>query len=115
LVAYNTSKGIHSTAYSCLGSTGSPLHSDETLIQLAEKKGRSPQQVMLVWNILKGRSVIPKSVSEGRIIANYGIDGLDLTEEDIKVIDEMKGRFKVCDGTFLPGNYHTEVFKGDDE
>lgn len=115
LVAYNTSKGIHSTAYSCLGSTDSPLHDDETLIKLAEKKGRSPQQVMLVWNITKGRSVIPKSVSASRIQANFEIDGLELTEDDIKVIDSMKGRFKVCDGDFLPQNYKEKVFYHDDE
>lgn len=115
LVAYNTSKGIHSTAYSCLGSTDSPLHKDATLLELAERKGRSPQQVMLVWNITKGRSVIPKSVSASRIQANYEIDGLELTEEDIKVIDSMQGRFKVCDGTFLPQNYHEKVFYHDDE
>ncbi|OBT88277.1 hypothetical protein VE02_02767 [Pseudogymnoascus sp. 03VT05] len=115
LVAYNTSKGIHSTAYSCLGSTASPLHKDATLLQLAEKKGRSPQQVMLVWNITKGRSVIPKSVSADRIQANYEIDGLELTEEDIKVIDSMQGRFKVCDGSFLPQNYMEKVFYKDDE
>ncbi|KFX93883.1 hypothetical protein O988_06590 [Pseudogymnoascus sp. VKM F-3808] len=115
LVAYNTSKGIHSTAYSCLGSTASPLHKDATLLQLAEKKGRSPQQVMLVWNITKGRSVIPKSVSADRIQANFDIDGLELTEEDIKVIDSMQGRFKVCDGGFLPQNYKEKVFYGDDE
>jgi diketogulonate reductase-like aldo/keto reductase len=70
---------------------------------------------MLVWNIAKGRSVIPKSVTESRILSNYGIDGLELTEKDIAVIDAMEGRFKVCDGGFLPGNYKTEVFKGDDE
>ncbi|ELR08462.1 hypothetical protein GMDG_00526 [Pseudogymnoascus destructans 20631-21] len=110
LVAYNTSKGIHSTAYSYLGSTTSPLHKDATLLELAEKKGRSPQQVMFVWNITKGRSVIPKSVTADRIQANYEIDGLELTEEDIKVIDSMQGR----DGSFLPQNYE-KVFYHDDE
>ena len=70
---------------------------------------------MLVWNITKGRSVIPKSVTENRILSNFEIDGLELTEEDIKAIDAMEGRFKVCDGSFLPDNYKTEVFRGDDE
>jgi glycerol 2-dehydrogenase (NADP+) len=70
---------------------------------------------MLVWNITKGRSVIPKSVSADRIQANYEIDGLELTEEDIKVIDSMQGRFKVCDASFLPQNYKEKVFYHDDE
>jgi glycerol 2-dehydrogenase (NADP+) len=113
LVAYNTSKGIHSTGYSCLGSTASPLHTDETLAELAKKKGRTPQQVMLVWGIQKGRSVIPKSVTKERIEANFDIDGFELSEEEIKVIDNMKGRFKVCGDSWLPEG--VRVFFGDDE
>ncbi|KAL4809669.1 NADP-dependent oxidoreductase domain-containing protein [Aspergillus unguis] len=96
LVAYNSSKGIHSTGYSCLGSTNSPLYKDPTLLKLAEKKGKTPQQVLLVWGIQKGWSVIPKSVSKSRIDANYEIDGWSLTDEEINQLDNLKDRFKVC-------------------
>ncbi|KAE8353290.1 NADP-dependent oxidoreductase domain-containing protein [Aspergillus coremiiformis] len=94
LVAYNTSKGIHSTGYSCLGSTNSPLYKDPTLLQLAEKKGKTPQQVLLLWGIQKGWSVIPKSVSKSRIDANFEIDGWSLTAEEINQLDNLKDRFK---------------------
>jgi len=80
---------------------------------LAERKGRTPQQVMLVWGINKGWSVIPKSVTEARIKSNFEIDGLELTEEDMKTIDSMKGRFKVCGDDWLPDE--VKVFFGDDE
>jgi glycerol 2-dehydrogenase (NADP+) len=39
-------KGIHVTAYSCLGSTDSPLYKDENLKALAKKKGKTVQQVL---------------------------------------------------------------------
>jgi glycerol 2-dehydrogenase (NADP+) len=111
LVAYNTSKGIHSTGYSCLGSTNSPLYKDPTLLGLAEKKGKTPQQVLLVWGLHKGWSVIPKSVSKARIDANFEIDGWELSEEEVKQLDGLKDRFKVCGDAWLP----VKVFFGDDE
>ncbi|KAJ5158932.1 uncharacterized protein N7500_008583 [Penicillium coprophilum] len=111
LVAYNTSKGIHSTGYSCLGSTDSPLYKDPTLLKLAEKKGKTPQQVLLVWGISKGWSVIPKSVNKARIEGNFDINGWDLTADEINELDNLKDRFKVCGDAWLP----IKVFFGDDE
>ncbi|KAJ5995449.1 hypothetical protein N7481_002426 [Penicillium waksmanii] len=111
LVAYNTSKGIHSTGYSCLGSTNSPLYKDATLLELAEKKGKTPQQVLLVWGIQKGWSVIPKSVSKSRIDGNFEIDGLTLSDDEVAQLDGLKDRFKVCGDDWLP----IKVFFGDDE
>ncbi|KKY13942.1 putative glycerol dehydrogenase [Phaeomoniella chlamydospora] len=111
LVAYNASKGIHSTAYSCLGSTDSPLYKNESLKKIAESKGVTVQQVLLVWGLKHGFSVIPKSVTESRIQANFQIDGLDLTDEEMKKIDSLPERFKVCGDAWLP----IKVFFGDDE
>ncbi|PKS06722.1 hypothetical protein jhhlp_006796 [Lomentospora prolificans] len=111
LVAYNTSKGIHSTGYSCLGSTNSPLYSNKTLLDIAAAKGRTPQQVLLMWGLQKGWSVIPKSVSENRIKANWEVDGWELTDEEIKQLDAIPDRFKVCGDAWLP----IKVFFGDDE
>jgi glycerol 2-dehydrogenase (NADP+) len=113
LVAYNSSKGIHSTGYSCLGSTGSPLYKDQTLISLASAKGKTVQQVLLMWGLQHEWSVIPKSVSKDRIEANYELDGWSLTEEEMKTIDSMKSRFKVCGDAWLPDG--VKVFFGDDE
>ncbi len=47
LVAYLKEKGIHPTAYSCLGSTGFPLYKNKTLLDIAEKKGKTVQQILL--------------------------------------------------------------------
>jgi len=111
LVEYNTSKGIHSTGYSCLGSTDSPLYKDQTLLSLAEAKGKTPQQCLLAWGLQKGWSVIPKSVTKERIEKNFELDGWDLTDEEVKKLDGLKDRFKVCGDAWLP----VKVFFGDDE
>lgn len=50
-LAYCKDKGIHCTAYSCLGSTDSPLAKDETLKKIADAHGKSPQQVLLQWGL----------------------------------------------------------------
>ncbi|CAM1507550.1 Fc.00g071910.m01.CDS01 [Cosmosporella sp. VM-42] len=111
LVAYNKSKGIHSTGYSCLGSTDSPLYTNQTLLKIAESKGKTPQQVLLLWGLQKGWSVIPKSVTPKRIEANWQLDGWELTDDEIKAIDGIEDRFKVCGDAWLP----VKVFFGDDE
>jgi len=111
LVAYNTSKGIHTTGYSCLGSTNSPLYSNQTLKDLADRKGKTVQQVLLMWGLQKGWSVIPKSVNIDRIHKNFELDGWSLGDAEVKAIDAMPERFKVCGDDWLP----VKVFFGDDE
>lgn len=111
LIAFNKSKGIHSTAYSCLGSTDSPLYKDKTLLELAEKKGKTPQQVMLQWGLQRETSVIPKSVTPKRIAANFELDGWELTDEEVNAVSSLKDRFKVCGDGWLP----VTVFFGNDE
>lgn len=111
LVAYCKEKGIHPTAYSCLGSTNSPLYSDPTLLKLAEAKGKTPQQVLLMWGLQHDWSVIPKSVSQARIEKNFELDGWDLSDSEMKQVDSLTDRFKVCKDGWLP----VKVFFGDDE
>lgn len=48
-----------------------------------------------------------------RIEKNFEIDDFDLTDEDMKVIDGVQERIKVCTGAFLPAG--VKVFFGDDE
>ncbi|ROT36685.1 GCY protein [Sodiomyces alkalinus F11] len=113
LLEYNKSKGIHTTAYSCLGSTDSPLYKNDSLQNIAKAKGKTPQQVLLHWGLQRGTSVIPKSVSKERIDANFDLDGWELTDEEMKQLSSFTERFKVCDGAFLPDG--VKVFLGDDE
>jgi glycerol 2-dehydrogenase (NADP+) len=67
----------------------------------------------LMWGLQRGTSVIPKSVTESRIRANFDIDGWELSPEEVARIDGMTGRFKVCGDDWLP--HGVKVFFGDDE
>jgi glycerol 2-dehydrogenase (NADP+) len=99
---YCKSKGIHNTAYSCLGSTDSPLSKDKTLLTIAEEVGKSPQQVLLMWGLQRGTSVIPKSVTASRIKKNFEVDDFELSEDQMKKLSSIPDRFKVCGHDWLP-------------
>ncbi|KAL2193583.1 Aldo/keto reductase-like protein [Corynascus similis CBS 632.67] len=111
LVAYCAQKGIHCSGYSPLGSSDSPLYKNETIASIAKAKNRSAQQVLLLWGVKKGWSVLPKSVNPERVKANFDLDGWDLSDEEIAKIDAIPDRFKVCGDAWLP----IKVFFGDDE
>lgn len=111
LIEYLKAKDIHPSAYSPLGSTDSPLTKNEALLSIAKAKGKSPQQVLLMWGLQRGYSVLPKSVTESRIQANFELDGWSLTDEEVKSLNNIQERFKVCGDAWLP----VKVFFGDDE
>lgn len=50
IVDFCKEKGIHITAYSPLGSTGSPLFTAEPIVAVAQKRGVTPATVLLSWH-----------------------------------------------------------------
>lgn len=82
-------KGIVPVAWSPLGSSKVPLLQDEVLIWIAGKYGKSPAQVVLRWDIQKGVVAIPKSSVRDRQIENIHIYDFELTNDEIKQIDEL--------------------------
>lgn len=95
--------GIHVTAYSPFGSTGSPLFGEKEIQEAAKKHGVSPGSVLLSYHgmklpsalkdvtnpplVARGNSVIPKSVTPSRIEENMRIIKLD--SSDIKGLDHI--------------------------
>ena len=65
------------------------LLDDPTLIEIAEKHGKSTAQVILRWDIQNNVITIPKSITENRIIANADIFNFSLTEIDIGKINAL--------------------------
>ncbi|KIJ32165.1 hypothetical protein M422DRAFT_61583 [Sphaerobolus stellatus SS14] len=73
LLEYMNSKGIVPQAFSPLGSTGSPLLTDETATELSKKYNVSVAAVLLGYLVAKKIVTLPKSVTPERIQAN--LDG----------------------------------------
>ncbi|MDT2005691.1 aldo/keto reductase [Rhodococcus opacus] len=91
----NAEHGIVTQAWSPIGgitSYGSAEKStfeDPTLLDIAERHGKSAAQVMLRWHLEQGRSVIPKSTKPDRIAENFDVFDFELTTEQLAAIDGL--------------------------
>lgn len=72
------------------------LIEDPVLVTIGEKYGKTGAQVALAWGIAHGRSVIPKSKTPSRILANLdGVFALD--PEDVQRIDGIDQKLRFSD------------------
>ena len=74
-------------AYSPL-TTGRNL-GDERLVQIAQRNGRTPAQVLLRWAVQRGIPVIPKSTKRERIEENAQIFDFVLSDADMDALDAL--------------------------
>ncbi|KIY68527.1 Aldo/keto reductase [Cylindrobasidium torrendii FP15055 ss-10] len=97
LVALCIEKGIAVTAYSPLGSDNSPLLTNPIVEKLAKAHDASPANILVSYQANRpGVTVLSKSVTPERIIANLKI--VDLSEEEVKELDAIDdtAHFRVC-------------------
>jgi alcohol dehydrogenase (NADP+) len=110
LIAACKALGVAVTAYSPLGSPDSAAmmrrHDDvlltqhPTIVEIADAHQATPGQVLIVWAIARGTSVIPKSVNPGRIAENWGARELALTPADMTAIAALDRHQRMVDGGF---------------
>jgi glycerol 2-dehydrogenase (NADP+) len=106
IVDFCHEKGIHITAYSPLGSTGSPLMKNDIVMQIAKQTGVAPGNVLLsyhskllppstssanmnsnCWTVARGNSVLAKSVTPSRIEENMAI--IKLGNDEMAALDQI--------------------------
>ena len=93
LKEYCESRNILITAYSPLGNNlfGKPsLVESDPVVEVANKIGATPAQVLIAWGVYRGYSVIPKSVSEARIVSNF--KQIELSKEDYEKVSALGRR-----------------------
>ncbi|CAB3373872.1 Hypothetical predicted protein [Cloeon dipterum] len=111
--------GITMVAYSPLGSKSiqsilaqigiqkelPDLFDNQVVLGIAEKLGKTPAQVLLRHTTQRGIAVIPKSVNPQRMKENFEILNFELTEEDVKALDELDQgpAARVLDFSFFKG------------
>ena len=88
LRALHDELGIATEAWSPLALGGAML-SDEVLVRIAEKHGRTPAQIVLRWHTQLGNVVIPKSVRPSRMAENAAIFDFSLDEDDMTAIESL--------------------------
>lgn len=59
------------------------------IVEIAEKYGKTPAQVVLRWHLEHDVIAIPKSVREHRIVENFDVFDFSLTKEEVEKIDSM--------------------------
>lgn len=88
-VEYCRKIGIVVEAYSPFGTGG--IFKVEEMRRLADKYGKTIGQICLRWCLQKGFVSLPKSANPMRIKENSEIFDLELTDEDIDLISNLKG------------------------
>ena len=63
-----------------------------TILDIAQRAGRTPAQVIIRWHLQHEVVVIPKSVHAERIRSNADVAGFALTDEDMATLDALGGR-----------------------
>lgn len=86
LLEFCKAEGIQMEAWSPLKQ--GELLSEPTIVEIAEKHGKSPAQVILRWNLQNGVVTIPKSIKEHRIVENADVFNFELSAEDM---DRLNG------------------------
>ena len=92
LLAFCEGHDIHVTAYSSLGTSVKDVNhliSDARVAQIADRRGLSSAQVLLLWALEKGLSVLPKSSNPQHIQENINF-GAKLTSEDMDELNAME-------------------------
>jgi diketogulonate reductase-like aldo/keto reductase len=59
------------------------------IVDIAERLGRTPAQVIIRWHLQHRIVVIPKSVQQERIRSNADVGGFELTPDDMAAIDAL--------------------------
>ncbi|MER8526819.1 aldo/keto reductase [Mesorhizobium sp. M0814] len=78
---------IRIESWSPLGS--GRLLSDPTLESIARKHGKSVAQTIVRWHLQEGLIVIPKSIHQDRIAANFDVFDFELEAKDLELIRGM--------------------------
>ena len=82
VVGYTFRKGIQVEAWGPLGAGKSDILTNPVITEIAKKRGLTPAQVVLGWNLERGVIVIPKSIHKERLTENLKCTDFELTDED---------------------------------
>jgi alcohol dehydrogenase (NADP+) len=96
-INWHAEHSIHVTGYSPFAgsnptySPGEPpqLLQNKVVTKIAKKRECTPAQVVLVWGMSRGTSVIPKSSHADRIVENFGALRCELKKHDIKKLNDL--------------------------
>jgi len=84
--AAHRDRGVVLEGYSALRG-GTLTH--PTIVDMAERLGRTPAQVIIRWHLEHGTVVIPKSEDPERVRSNGDVGGFSLSADDVATLDAL--------------------------
>ena len=81
-------------AWASLGHALTKIFDEELIKKLAEKYKKTPAKIVLRWHIQRGIIIIPKSQKPERMKENFEIFDFEMSNEEIKEIDNLNGKEK---------------------
>ena len=87
LLAFDIRNGIQHEAWSPLTRARNLNH--PVILDIAQKHGRTPAQVVLRWDLQKGVVTIPKSIHRDRILENSRVFDFELERADVARISAL--------------------------
>lgn len=84
---FHAGHDIRTESWSPLGS--GRLLGDPTIAGIARKHGKSAAQTIIRWHLQQGLIVIPKSIRQDRIAANFDVFDFELDARDLETIAGM--------------------------
>lgn len=111
LLDYCQAKNITITAYSPLGRAAKPktgelpsLIEHPAVVAIAQRRDKTPAQVLLRWAIQRDVTVIPKSAHDGRIKENFQIFDFILDDADMAALNALN-----CMHRYVRPSFHNFV------
>ena len=89
LRAFHDERGILTESWGPLGQGKGVLENPE-IVEVAQRKGRTPAQVVLRWHVQLGCVVIPKSVRPDRMRENIELFDFELDDRDMAEISKVR-------------------------
>lgn len=81
--------GVKMAAWAPFGEGRNNMFSNETLVKIGEKYGKSAAQVILRWLVQRGVIVNCKSTHIERMRENFDVFDFELSDEDMGIIKEL--------------------------
>jgi 2,5-diketo-D-gluconate reductase A len=88
---YADARGMIIQAYSPL--TRARRFGDERLVEIADRHGRMPAQILIRWNLQRGIVPIPKANQRPHLEENLRVFDFDIDEADMAALDGLNARY----------------------
>jgi 2,5-diketo-D-gluconate reductase A len=89
LVALHREKGIVTESWRPLG-FGSTMLEDPVIVEIANRHGRTPAQIVLRWAVQQGFATAPKSSNPQRMAQNLAVFDFALSESELQALSALK-------------------------